>query len=117
MFVAVQHFRPYRPSMNQTSDPITPDFWNRIALDTWNMWFEASQVVWLRSMRLAGGGRVGERESRRMVNEKLAAPWELAFGLVFDPATYGQNGAQHVAGESVRHYGAKVSANRRRLSR
>lgn len=97
--------------------PVPLDFWTRMTMDMWRMWFDAGQVVWLRSMRLAQGGALGERESRRMVSEKLAAPWELAMSLALDPRAYGKEAPQHVARRSVSLYGGKVRANRRRLSR
>ncbi|MGO4407929.1 hypothetical protein AB4Z10_27165 [Bosea sp. RAF48] len=34
--------------------------------------FEAQQAVWLRSMKIAAGGRAAERESRLMVSEKVS---------------------------------------------
>jgi hypothetical protein len=34
---------------------------------------EAQQVIWLRSMKIAMGGKAGEREVRRMVSEKATA--------------------------------------------
>ena len=34
---------------------------------------EASQVVWLRSIKVAAGGPAAKREARRMVTEKVIA--------------------------------------------
>jgi hypothetical protein len=68
---------------------------------------EAQQVIWLRSMKIAMGGKAGEREVRRMVSEKATAAEEAGFALA--------------AGKSVNSvvggYRKKVRANRRRLSR
>jgi hypothetical protein len=80
-------------------------------LKIWNDMFmlgiEAQQVIWLRSVQIAGGGKAGKREARLMVSEKLAAAGEAALSLA--------------AGKSVDivvdGYRRKVRANRRRLSR
>jgi len=80
-------------------------------LKIWNDMFmlgiEAQQVVWLRAIKIAAGGKAGEREARRMVTEKATAAGEAALSLA--------------AGKSmesvVKGYRRKVRANRRRLSR
>jgi len=68
---------------------------------------EAQQVILLRTMRIAGGGRQAELEVKRMLDEKIE--------------TAGRAGAMIVMGTSpgriTRLYGNKISANRRRLSR
>jgi len=68
---------------------------------------EAQQVVLLRTMRIAKGGTLAEREAKRMMSEKIEAA--------------GRAGAMIVMGASAdqvaRFYGNKISANRRRLSR
>ncbi|WP_245509100.1 MULTISPECIES: hypothetical protein [unclassified Mesorhizobium] len=45
-----------------------------------NPWFdlylsalEAHQVIWLRTFRIARGGRSAEREAKRMITEKVEA--------------------------------------------
>lgn len=68
---------------------------------------EAQQVIWLRSMKIAMGGKAGEREVGRMVSEKAIAAEEAGFAL----AT-GKSMNSVVSG-----YRKKVRANRRRLSR
>jgi len=68
---------------------------------------EAQQVIWLRSMKIAMGGRAGEREARRMVAEKVAAAGEAGFQLA----------AGRSMNAVVKGYRKKVHANRRRLSR
>ncbi|TIX49873.1 hypothetical protein E5222_13110 [Alteraurantiacibacter aquimixticola] len=77
------------------------------------MWFEASNVIWLRLWRLSAGGKLAEREATRMVEEKLAANWELGWKLLTAPSTQPEQAARR----SVRHYRTKVRANRRRLRR
>lgn len=80
-------------------------------LKIWNDMFmlgvEAQQVVWLRAMRIAAGGKAGEREAIRMVAEKATAAGEAALSLA---------GGRSMEG-LVRGYRRKVRANRRRLSR
>ena len=80
-------------------------------LKIWNDMFmlglEAQQVAFLRAMKLAAGGKAGEREARLMISEKMVAAGEA--GLRF--AT-GKSVASVVKG-----YRRKVRANQRRLSR
>ena len=68
---------------------------------------ESQQVIWLRSMRLAGGGAKASAEARRMVSEKLTAAAQAAAGAVL-----GDSPAR-----TAKRYRKKVRANRRRLSR
>ena len=67
---------------------------------------ESQQVIWLRTMRLAAGGRKAKSETRRMVSEKV-----LVAGI---------EGGRMILGASpdsvVRRYRNKVKANIRRLS-
>ncbi|TDR85188.1 hypothetical protein EV668_4732 [Enterovirga rhinocerotis] len=67
---------------------------------------EASQVISLRLARIAAGGAKGESESRRMVEEKVAAASRAGMTL----ATGGSPEAV------IRQLRRKVRANRRRLS-
>lgn len=68
---------------------------------------EAQQVIWLRTMKLAMGGKAGEREARRMLSEKVIAA--------------GQASTQIALGASpekvVKGYRKKVRDNARRLTR
>ncbi len=93
------------------ADPADLARWNRLATDTAMLWMEASQVVWLRSMRIATGGKLAEREASRMVSEKLEANWELGWKLLAMAGATPQASARR----SVSHYRSKVRANRRRL--
>lgn len=86
---------------------------NRLAVDGWSLWFEAAGVIWLRSMRLAGGGKLAEREAQRMVSEKVLANWELGWKMLAAPLDPPEGRAD----KAVRHYRSKVRANRRRLAR
>ncbi|TPN86570.1 hypothetical protein FJ987_14125 [Mesorhizobium sp. CU2] len=68
---------------------------------------EAQQVILLRTIRLAQGGKRAELEAKRMMSEKIEA--------------MGRAGAMMLMGASAeriaRLYGNKISANRKRLSR
>jgi hypothetical protein len=88
--------------------------------DAFHLWWdlsmlsiEAAQVISLRMMLLAGGGRVAERETQRMVDEKLQAltqlGWKLAWGQ------WGNLPQRQMEG-ATKLYGRKVNANLRRLS-
>jgi hypothetical protein len=88
--------------------------WPRIAFDAWSLSFDAMTVIGLRAMRLASGGAVADRESERMVAEKIFALWMLPLAMVspmptLDPAVAAQR--------SLAHFGKTVRSNRRRLSR
>ncbi len=69
--------------------------------------FEAQQVVILRTLAIASGGKKGEREARRMVTEKITAATQAASSMA-----KGASAESVVAG-----YRKKVRANARRLSR
>ena len=88
--------------------------WFALALDSWSMGVEASAVIGLRMVRLAGGGAAAESEARLMVTEKFRAALDLQ-ALAMRGALGGDPGM--VAARSLRHYGARVRANRRRLTR
>ncbi|GLS17897.1 hypothetical protein GCM10007874_09130 [Labrys miyagiensis] len=75
---------------------------------------EAQQVISLRVMKLAHGGRRSEIESQRMISEKLAALAEAQIGMLTDIAT-GQG--LLAPGRAIAVFQRQVSANRRRLSR
>ncbi|RUV66052.1 hypothetical protein EOA78_35460, partial [Mesorhizobium sp. M5C.F.Cr.IN.023.01.1.1] len=68
---------------------------------------EAQQVIWLRTLRIAKGGKPAEREAKRMISEKIKAAGRA--GTMF------ATGAP--AGEVARMYRKKIRANRKRLSR
>jgi hypothetical protein len=87
--------------------------WLGIGLDAWRLGLEASQVIGLRTMKIAAGGRGGRAESERMVAEKVDAAvalqrLALTGGLGPTPAS--------AASKTLAHYRRKVRANRRRLS-
>jgi hypothetical protein len=87
--------------------------WVSLAWQSWGLGLEASSVMALRSMKLAAGGAAAEAEATRMIAEKVQAAMELqakvmtgALGVT--PPT--------MAARTMRHYGRKVRANRRRLT-
>ena len=88
--------------------------WSRLAFDSWSLSFDAMTVIGLRTMRLASGGALANRESERMVAEQIFALWMLPLAMVspvptLDPAV--------AARRSMAHFGKTVRSNRRRLSR
>lgn len=88
--------------------------WFSLGVESWLLGWEAARVIWLRSMLISMGGSAGEREARRMMEEKLTAA-----------TSYGARVLSGRAGDTpdvmmrgmVRHYGRRVRANGRRLSR
>ena len=68
---------------------------------------ESQQVIALRMMRLAGGGKMAEAEIQRMTAEKVTAMTEAGVKLM----TGGS------ADSVVSDYRRKVRANRRRLTK
>jgi hypothetical protein len=83
-------------------------------MDSYLLTLEASWVMWLRWQKIFVGGPVAERESTRMVTEKMIA----AAGLLPALAGAGALGsAEAMASGVLAHYGKTVRANRRRLSR
>lgn len=90
------------------------DDWPSTLFDAWSLGLEASAVIGLRSLVLASGGAKAQAEAVRMTTEKAAAVADL--GLRF--WTGGLPQAPEAATKAViRHYRAKVRANRRRLGR
>ena len=88
--------------------------WMDLGLKTWLLGFEAAQVMWLRGWVIGLGGARGEREARRMVDEKIAANSEFCWTL----ATGGAGSSPEAVGrKALRHYGGRVRANGRRLRR
>ncbi|HEY6817293.1 MAG TPA: hypothetical protein VI168_17275 [Croceibacterium sp.] len=88
--------------------------WLGIGFDAWLLGFEMAQVMWLRSWALALGGAGADREARLMVEEKLAA--NAAFGWLL--MTGGaERTPEAAARRALRHYGGRVRANQRRLTR
>ena len=92
----------------KSADPFT------LGLDAWLLGAEAMGVIAQRSALIALGGAKAQLEAERMVAEKAEAAWDLVMafatgGLGVRPVT--------VARRTLAHYGKRVRANRRRLSR
>ncbi|WP_199228418.1 MULTISPECIES: hypothetical protein [unclassified Caulobacter] len=88
--------------------------WPSTMLDAWALGMEASAVIGLRTMVLAGGGARAQSEAIRMTTEKMAAAADV--GLKF--WTGGLPQAPDAATRAViRDYRTKVRANRRRLAK
>jgi hypothetical protein len=81
--------------------------WTKLALDAALLSAEAQGVIALRMMRLAKGGKIAEREARRMVAEKGVAFAEAA-------STLAAGGSMN---KVVRRVRSHVAKNRRRLSK
>lgn len=91
-----------------------PFDWPMVGLDAWVLGVESSWVIWLRCMRLAGGGAVANQEAVRMVAEKVRAQTELAAELA--SGSFGTDPSA-VASRTIGHYSKRVRANRARLTR
>ena len=88
--------------------------WLGIGFSAWSLGLEASSVIALRMLKIASGGKGGEAEARRMINEKIEAGLDLQTkaltgGLGLTP--------QSAATKTLAHYQSKVRANRRRLEK
>jgi hypothetical protein len=83
------------------------DSWMRLMMTSVLAWQEAQVVMTLRTLRLAQGGVIAQREAVRMVVEKSAAMAEAAMIV----ATGGS------AEKVLQGYRLRVRANKRRLSR
>ena len=82
-----------------------------LAMRSWTLGMEASQVVALRSLRMMQGGKIADREAQRMVSEKIAASSALWWRLWSERSWAG------VADAALDVASPRVAANRRRLTR
>jgi hypothetical protein len=98
---------PKRPR-RKSADPFT------LGLDAWLLGAEAMGVIAQRSALIALGGAKAQLEAELMVAEKAEAAWDL--GLAFATGGLGMR-PETVARRTLAHYGKRVRANRRRLSR
>ncbi|MFM6933023.1 MAG: hypothetical protein ACKOUT_12360 [Novosphingobium sp.] len=98
-------------SRKPTSAPIAD--WMTLAGQSWMLMGEAASVIWLRSWKIAGGGKGAQSEAVRMVSEKVAAQVELGMEMMTRP----MQSPEAATRASLKHYRAKVRSNRRRLSR
>jgi hypothetical protein len=101
---------------------IVQPYRGRAVLNLWNAYFRAAQAGWeagaviaLRSMRLAAGGALAQREAQRMVTEKMLAGVEAQTAAATAMMT--GRGIDRATKSASAVYRRKVRANRRRLSR
>lgn len=87
--------------------------WMKLAADSYWLWAEAMMVIGMRTTGMLTRRPGHEREAVRMVSEKLRANAELAGQLAMLGTLEPEKAAQRV----VTHYGKRVTANRKRLSR
>jgi hypothetical protein len=94
-------------------DGITRNPWLKLGWDLWSLGFEASQVIAMRTSKIAMGGDPNGHETRLMVAEKIAATFELQAAMMT-----GSLGSTPVGATKkvLSHYRQKVRANQRRLS-
>ncbi len=85
-----------------------------LALESWQLSMEAGSVMWLRGMRIMSGGKLAERETERMIREKMVANMMLWPALM--TGGFSQT-AEQLGERTLAHYRKPVRANKRRLSR
>lgn len=89
------------------------DSWKRIAREGCGMAVDAACVIWLRSLRLAGGGKRARRELALMTAEKWHA--HKAYGRELAKGRFGRS-PRSIAASTLAFYGLWIRDNRRRLS-
>ncbi len=82
--------------------------------DTMSLAMEAQQVITMRMMVFALGGKAAVHEQHLMVDEKLEAGSKLALDSAFALAC--GKSPQSIGQKNVDHYRRIVNANRKRLS-
>ncbi len=83
-----------------------------LAMDAWQMGFEAQQVIGMRLVKIALGGVAGSDEASLMVSEKM----QTAVAVHGDMTLALMNGAVGgIPARTLATYRRKVAANRRRL--
>lgn len=84
-------------------------------LDLTRLTLEAQQVIGMRLVVLASGGKIAHRESQRMVTEKL----DIAARVLVENSISMATGAslETVGIHTLREYGSAVSRNHERLLR
>lgn len=100
-----------RSSRRPKADPAAD--WMALAQDSYWLWAEAMMVIGMRTTDMLTRRPGHEREAVRMVTEKLRANTELAAKL----AAAGALAPEQALHTAVKHYGTRVSANRKRLAR
>ena len=86
----------------------------RTGLKAWSVGLEASSVIALRTFKMFTGGLTAHKEACRMISEKF----EAGVALQVLALTGGLGLTPHrAAAKTLAHYGRKVRANRRQLSK
>lgn len=88
--------------------------WPATLMNAWALGLEASTVIGLRTMVLAGGGAKAQAEAVRMTTEKITAAADIGLSFWTGGLPMAPDRATRAV---VKRYRAKVRANRRRLSR
>lgn len=88
--------------------------WMRLGWDAWMLGAEAATVMGLRTLKIAAGGAQGEREIRRMVEEKVEAAHAVQVMALTGALGVTAPGA---VDRTLKYYRRKVRTNRRRLAR
>jgi len=88
--------------------------WFRTGFKAWSLGLEASSVIALRTLKMATGGLAADKEARRMMSEKFEAGLALQVLALTGGLGLTPGGA---AATTLAHYGRRVRANRRRLSK
>lgn len=99
--------------MTRNATVTSPADWMKLASDSYWLWAESMMVIGMRTTGMLTRRPGHEREAVRMVAEKLRANAELAAQLT----TLGTLAPEQAAQKVVTHYGKRVTANRKRLSR
>ena len=86
--------------------------WMKLGIDAWALGWQATQVMGLRTARLAEGGPAAGMEAWLMCAEKWQSAAELQTELLLEGPTAGPEASTRRA---LAHYRRKVAANRRRL--
>ena len=88
--------------------------WLRISMDMWSLGMESSNVIGLRTLKIARGGAAARAEADLMVREKVAAGMALGQMAMFGALASSPPAAVR---KTVAHYRRKAKANVRRLSK
>jgi hypothetical protein len=86
--------------------------WPKITRDVLSLGVNAPLVMALRMAKIASGGAVAKRESKRMVDEKLKAASDATVGAARAILT---GNADRVQGRTLALYRRRVASNLRRL--
>jgi hypothetical protein len=90
-----------------------PSTWVALSFDVWSLYLDAMTVVGLRTVKMAAGGTASDREARLMITEKMASAFQI--GLAAATGSLGHS-PQDAIDMTLRHYGRKIRANKKRLS-